>query len=85
VLVLRQNDEAAATIDALVHDLADSGEKLFIAGGPAGTLPWIGDEHPACDPIVMLMPAYRAIEAAARRRGFDPDNPPHLSKVTRTL
>ena len=85
VLALRQNDEAAATIDDLICDLADAGEKLFIAGGPAGTLPWIGDEHPACDPIVMLMPAYRAIEAAARRRGFDPDNPPHLSKVTRTL
>jgi glucosamine--fructose-6-phosphate aminotransferase (isomerizing) len=33
----------------------------------------------------MLIPAYRAIEVAARRRGFDPDNPPHLSKVTRTL
>jgi glucosamine--fructose-6-phosphate aminotransferase (isomerizing) len=33
----------------------------------------------------MLIPAYRAIEAVARRRGFDPDNPPYLSKVTRTL
>jgi glucosamine--fructose-6-phosphate aminotransferase (isomerizing) len=85
VLVLRQNDEAAVAIDDLVCDLADSGEKLFIAGGPAGTLPWIGDGHPACDPIVMLMPAYHAIEAAARRQGFDPDNPPYLSKVTRTL
>jgi glucosamine--fructose-6-phosphate aminotransferase (isomerizing) len=52
---------------------------------PGGTLPWIGDGHPVCDPVVMLVPAYRAIEAAARRRGFDPDNPPHLSKVTRTL
>jgi glucosamine--fructose-6-phosphate aminotransferase (isomerizing) len=33
----------------------------------------------------MLMPAYRAIEAVACRRGYDPDKPPHLSKVTRTL
>ena len=51
----------------------------------AVTLPWIGDGHPVCDPVLMLIPAYRAIEAAARRRGFDPDNPPHLRKVTRTL
>ena len=51
----------------------------------AGTLPWIGDGHPVCDPVLMLIPAYRAIEAVARRRGFDPDNPPYLSKVTRTL
>jgi glucosamine--fructose-6-phosphate aminotransferase (isomerizing) len=31
------------------------------------------------------MPAYRAIEGVARERGFDPDNPPQLSKVTRTF
>ena len=85
VLVLRQNDEAAAAIDDLVRDLNDAGETVFTAGGPAETLPWIGDGHPICDPVVMLVPAYRAIEAVARRRGFDPDNPPHLSKVTRTL
>jgi len=86
VLVLRQNDEAAATIDELVGDLTEAGEKLFVAGGSTGTLlPWIGDGHPVCDPVVMLLPAYRAIETAARRQGLDPDNPPYLSKVTRTL
>jgi glucosamine--fructose-6-phosphate aminotransferase (isomerizing) len=83
--VLRQNDQAATAIDDLVRDLIDAGETVFTAGGPAGTLPWVGDGHPACDPILMLIPAYRAIEAAARRRGLDPDNPPYLSKVTRTL
>ncbi len=85
VLVLRQNDQAAATVDDLVHELDDAGETVFIAGGAAGTLPWIGDGHPICDPILMLIPAYRAIEAAARRRGFDPDYSPYLSKVTRTM
>jgi len=85
VLVLRQNDEAAAAIDDLVHDLEAAGNRVFTAGGTAGTLPWVGDGHPACDPIIMLIPAYRAMEAAARRRGLDPDNPPYLSKVTRTL
>ena len=83
VLVLRQNDQAAAAVDELVRDLGDAG--VFTAGGTAGTLPWIGDGHPVCDPVLMLIPAYRAIEMAARRRGFDPDNPPYLSKVTRTL
>jgi glutamine---fructose-6-phosphate transaminase (isomerizing) len=85
VLVLRQNDQAATAIDDLVHDLNEAGETVFAAGGAAGTLPWIGDGHPVCDPVIMLLPAYRAIEAVARRRGFDPDNPPYLSKVTRTL
>ncbi len=85
VLVLRQNDQAAATVDDLVRDLDDAGERVFTAGGAVGTLPWIGDGHPVCDPVLMLIPAYRAIEEAARRRSFDPDNPPYLSKVTRTL
>src|SRR5262245_17933423 len=85
VLVLRQNDEAAAAVDDLVRDLDDAGERVFTAGGPGGTLPWIGDGHPVCDPVLMLIPAYRAIEAVARRRGFDPDNPPYLSKVKNTM
>ena len=85
VLILRQNDQAAAAADDLIRDLDEAGERAFTAGGAAGTLPWIGDGHPVCDPVVMMVPAYRAIEAAARRRGFDPDNPPYLSKVTRTL
>ncbi|HET7803562.1 MAG TPA: SIS domain-containing protein [Pseudolabrys sp.] len=85
VLVLRQNDPAAVAVDELVRDLNEARETVFAAGGAAGTLPWIGDGHPACDPVAMLVPAYRAIEAAACRRGFDPDKPPHLSKVTKTL
>jgi glutamine---fructose-6-phosphate transaminase (isomerizing) len=85
VLALRQNDQAAAAVDDLVRDLNDAGQKAFTAGGAAGTLPWVGDGHPVCDPVLMLVPAYQAIEAVARRRGFDPDNPPYLSKVTRTL
>lgn len=85
VLLLRQDDEAAATVDDLAADLRSAGETVFCAGGPAGTLPWIGDDDPICDAMALLMPAYAAIEAAARRRGFDPDNPVHLSKVTRTF
>jgi glutamine---fructose-6-phosphate transaminase (isomerizing) len=85
VLVLRQNDPAAIAVDELVRDLNEARETVFAAGGPAGTLPWIGDGHPACDPVAMLIPAYRAIETVARQNGYDPDKPPHLSKVTRTL
>lgn len=84
VLLLRQQDEAGATVDELVRELINRGEPVFVAGGKSG-LPWIGDDHPILDPVVMLVPAYRAIEEAARKRGFDPDNPPHLTKVTRTL
>ncbi|MBV9331847.1 MAG: SIS domain-containing protein [Alphaproteobacteria bacterium] len=85
VLVLRQHDATAPMVDVLARDLLATGENVFVAGGPMGTLPWIADDDPVCDPVAMLVPAYRAIEAAARAKGFDPDNPPHLSKITRTL
>jgi len=85
VLVLRQNDQTASAVDGVIRDLSDTEAPVFTAGGASGILPWIGDDHPACDPVLMLVPAYRAIERVARERGFDPDNPPHLKKVTYTL
>lgn len=84
LLVLRQPDETSPGTDDLIHDLRSSCERIFVAGGPVGTLPWIANDHPALDPITMLLPAYRAIESAARGRGLDPDRPPHLTKITQT-
>lgn len=85
VLALRQADAASDSIDGLVADLRGSGIRVHACGGPAGTLPWLPDGHPACDPIVMLVPAYRAIERRARAMGLDPDAPVGLTKVTETL
>ncbi len=85
VLALRQADAVADGIDGLVRDLRRDDVRVQACGGPAGTLPWLGDGHPACDPIAMLVPAYRAIEAESRRRGLDPDAPAGLTKVTETL
>jgi len=85
VLALRLNDETSELLDHLVGELQGSSGPVFAAGGPLGKLPWIGDDHPVCDSIAMLLPAYAAIERAARRQGFDPDRPPNLRKVTETL
>ena len=41
--------------------------------------------HPLTTPIAALHAFYRLAEATARRRGRDPDQPPHLIKVTRTV
>jgi glucosamine--fructose-6-phosphate aminotransferase (isomerizing) len=85
LLVLRQNDGSSAMVDALIADLRFKKLNVFSVGGPNGTLPWIGDDDPVCDAISMLLPAYASIEQAARDRGFDPDNPPNLTKITETL
>ncbi len=84
VLALRQSDASAASVDTLIAELRADGVPAHLAG-EGGTLPWLAPDHAACDPVVMLLPAYRAIEAAARHRGLDPDRPRHLSKVTETL
>jgi glucosamine--fructose-6-phosphate aminotransferase (isomerizing) len=85
LLALRQHDEVAGGVDALVTELSEQRVPIEVCGGPHGTLPWLPDDHPALDPVVMLVPAYRAIEGEARARGFDPDSPPSLTKVTETL
>ena len=40
---------------------------------------------PLTDALVLIASFYGFIEALSRRRGFDPDHPPHLNKVTETL
>jgi len=85
LLVLRQNDGSSAMVDALIADLRARKLNVFSVGDPSGTLPWIENDDPICDAITMLLPAYVAIEQAARDCGFDPDNPPSLTKITETL
>ncbi|RBP11123.1 glutamine--fructose-6-phosphate transaminase [Roseiarcus fermentans] len=41
--------------------------------------------HPMVTPIAALHAFYWLAEAVARRRGRNPDDPPHLMKVTRTV
>ena len=41
--------------------------------------------HPMVTPIAALHAFYRLAEATARRRGRNPDDPPNLMKVTRTV
>jgi glutamine---fructose-6-phosphate transaminase (isomerizing) len=41
--------------------------------------------HALTTPVAALHAFYRLAEVVARRRGRDPDQPPHLMKVTRTV
>ena len=82
VLALRSADAAEASVASLALALREADVPVHDVGG---SLPWIGDDHAAIDPIAMLMPAYVAIEAMTRAKGFDPDHPPFLRKVTSTV
>ena len=41
--------------------------------------------HPDLDPILVLAAFHPALDALSRARGQDPDRPPKLAKVTKTL
>ncbi len=87
VLVLAPRGPAQAGLLALADDLRQRGAHVLLAapaGVPGADLPLLGTADADLDPIAAAMAAYPMIEALARERGRDPDQPPHLSKVTRT-
>ncbi len=87
VLVFSQNDESRAGIEKLASDFVARGAEVLIAGTSvmnAISLPTIAS-HAAIEPLLMVQSFYRMIATLAPARGFDPDRPPHLNKVTETL
>jgi glucosamine--fructose-6-phosphate aminotransferase (isomerizing) len=51
----------------------------------ATRLPFVGTGHPITDALPLIVSFYAFVEMLSRHRGFDPDHPPHLKKVTETL
>ena len=76
--------------DELLAGLRAAGEptrlRLLAAAGQtgAGTLPALA-AHPVIEPILMIQSFYRMANALSVARGYDPDSPPHLNKVTETV
>ena len=89
LVVLRQEDEAAAGTDELVRDALAKGARVFVASAdapPVGAvhLP-VPATHPTLAPLAAVQAFYRAANALSLTRGLDPDRPPHLRKVTETV
>jgi len=88
VLALAVEDAAQAGVVQTAERLAAQGADVFVTGVDAKgcvTLPSVGGLHPLVAPLVLAVGFYGFVEALARRRGFDPDTPPHLRKVTETV
>ncbi|GLK62711.1 SIS domain-containing protein [Paracoccus kondratievae] len=88
VLALGVEDAALPQLRATAERLAAQGADVFVTGTEADnavTLPSVPDLHPLVAPLVTIAGFYAFIEGLARRRGFDPDTPPHLRKVTETV
>lgn len=88
VFALGVEDAALPRLTETAARLVAQGADVFLTGGTAEgavTLPSVGGLHPLCAPLVLAVSFYGFIEGLARRRGFDPDVPPHLRKVTQTV
>ncbi len=88
VLALCPQDKARNSILQTCERLAAQGGSVYVTDpepGSAASLPAARTGHPLTDPIALAVSFYGFIEALARRRGYNPDTPPHLRKETSTL
>ncbi len=68
-----------------LHSFGASLVTLSDAETPGFRLPSASTGNAHLDPLVSLINYYRVIEAVTRRKGFDPDKPRNLNKVTVTI
>jgi glucosamine--fructose-6-phosphate aminotransferase (isomerizing) len=88
ILLFTQDDGTRAGVDAVVEDFAARGAVVLVAGKSydgAVNLPSLKGVAAATAPIVFIQSFYKMVNALAVVRGHDPDNPPHLRKVTETV
>lgn len=81
--------------DAAEDGLAEAADRMARQGGQvfastdkvqaATRLAYEAAGHPLTDALVQIVSFYSFIEWFARQRGFDPDVPRHLNKVTQTV
>lgn len=87
VIVFAPRGPPQAGLISLAHDLQQQGARVLLAAPPdvpGVVLPLIPAPHPELDTVTAIQSFYPMVEALSRARGYDPDHPPHLSKVTRT-
>jgi glucosamine--fructose-6-phosphate aminotransferase (isomerizing) len=89
-IVLAGDRRSRTSVDEAIARLAEAGAPVLVlscAHGlrrlSAGHAPSTVDD--TLEPLAALYAAYPFIAALGRMRGRDPDRPPHLAKVTRTL
>lgn len=87
VLLLGQEDESLNGVIELARKCASFGATVVSAGVPdvpGIILPTIAAD-PLIEPILEIASFYRLVNALALARGGNPDQPPHLAKVTETV
>jgi len=88
VLVLAQSDVTRDDAEDLASEFAARGAQVCISGKIADprviSLPSTPG-HPMLEPILLTQSFYGLAARLSVARGFDPDRPPYLNKVTETV
>lgn len=87
LLVLAPRGPAQAGLLDLAQEMRERGARILLAaprGTPGANLPLVTTACADLDPISVIQSFYPMVEALARARGMNPDQPLHLAKVTRT-
>lgn len=88
VLGLAARDAAEGSVADMTHKLGGQGALAFLTStrpGAATPLPFAATGHPITDPLALIVSFYGFVEALSRHRGFNPDLPVALNKVTETV
>jgi len=88
ILIFAPRGQAQKDIALTAEEMREFGASVFListseVNGADLVLPEAAD--PWLDPLVMIQAFQLAVEQLARKRGMNPDQPPHLDKVTLTL
>ena len=88
VLALASRDASEAGVAEIADRLANQGATAFATTSRVATaqrIPFVETGHGITDALTLIASFYAFVEMLSRHRGFDPDNPPHLKKVTETV
>jgi glucosamine--fructose-6-phosphate aminotransferase (isomerizing) len=88
LLMFTQNDESRAGVEQLAGELAAQRADVLLAGASVAhttELPTPPGAHPVIEPLLFVQSFYRMANALSVARGRNPDEPPHLNKVTETI
>ncbi|MBB3944401.1 glucosamine--fructose-6-phosphate aminotransferase (isomerizing) [Rhizobium skierniewicense] len=87
IIAFAARDRAEASVAETANGLAAKGANVFLTSAKATSataLPFVETNHPLTDALLLIAPFYGFIEALSRARGFNPDAPVALNKVTQT-
>lgn len=88
LLIFPPLDEAAIGLEAVIEKFLGRDAKIAVAGRQfdgAARLDLPLGLHSVTAPIAMIQSFYAMVNAMSVERGYDPDHPPMLQKVTETI